>query len=251
MKKVLISYGNEPYYKSLDLLKKTALEIGEVDEVYIYTREWLEKTDFYTKSKRNKYILDQPRGNGLWLYKPFLILETFKTLEECDIVLYSDAGIEVISSINLLYNITQRDPSNSRMVFKLPSVDITHKAKMWTKRDCFVLTESDTQEYWEADMVNGALSLWKKTDENIEFLNEWLNYLKDPRIISDEPNLCGKPNFMEFKAHRHDQSVLSLLAKRYNFELYRDPTQWGNEEIKLFSNSPYRQLFRHHRNFRH
>ena len=253
MKKILISYGNEPYYKSLDLLEKTALEIGKVDQFIRYTRKWIEKSDFYTKSKRNRYILDQPRGNGLWLYKSFLILETFKNhTKEGDIVLYIDAGIKVVDSLNPLYKITQRDPNNGRMVFRLPIIGVpSHKARMWTKRDCFILTGCDEQKYWDADMVNGALSLWKKTDENIKFLNEWLNYLKDPRIITDDENMCGKPNFLEFRAHRHDQSVLSLLAKKYEFEVYRDPTQYGNEELDQFENSPYGQLFHHHRNFLH
>ena len=53
MKKILISYGNIPYYKSLNLLEKTSIEIGNIDKFYRYTREWLETTTFYTK---NKYI---------------------------------------------------------------------------------------------------------------------------------------------------------------------------------------------------
>jgi hypothetical protein len=248
MKKILISYGNKPYYKSLDLLEQTSLDIGKIDQFIRYTREWLEITDFYIKSKRNQYILNKPRGNGYWMWKPYIILETFKDLKEDNIVLYSDAGIKVIDNLNPLYKITSEGSNNGRMVFKIPIVGVpSHKAKMWTKRDCFILMNCDEQKYWDADMINGALSLWKKTKENIEFLNEWLEYLRDPRVITDDLNICGKSNFIEFREHRHDQSVLSLLTKKYEFEVYRDPTQWGNEEIKLFSNSPYGQLFCHHR----
>ena len=251
MKKVLCTYGTLDYTKSLNLLEQTAYDIGEVDKVYIYTREWLENSDFYTKSKRNKYILDQPPGGGYWLYKIPVILETFSKIENDSIVLYSDAGLKVISSINPLYKILLNDPEKIRMVFKLPDIGTQHRARMWTKRDCFILTNCDEEKYWNTNMVNGALSLWKKTDENIEFLNEWLNYLRDPRIITDSENICGKPNFLEFRGHRHDQSVLSLLAKKYEFEVYRDPTQYGNEELDQFENSPYGQLFHHHRNFLH
>ena len=56
-----------------------------------------------------------------------------------------------------------------------------------------------------------------------------------------------KPNFMEFKDHRHDQSVLTILSVKYNFELFRDPTQFGNDFKDQFNNSPYDQLFNHHR----
>jgi hypothetical protein len=105
----------------------------------------------------------------------------------------------------------------------------------------------DAPKYWNALMTNGAISLWINNDENIKILNEWLIYNRDIRILGDDPNMCGLPNFMEFKDHRHDQSVLSLLCAKYNFEIFRDPTQWGNEEINLFTNSPYSQLFNHHR----
>ena len=67
-------YGDKSYYDSLKLLKSTALEIGKVDEATMYTREWLETQDFYKNGKSVRYILDQPRGNGYWLWKIFLIL---------------------------------------------------------------------------------------------------------------------------------------------------------------------------------
>jgi hypothetical protein len=99
-------------------------------------------------------------------------------------------------------------------------------------------------------MTNGAVSVWEKNDVNIEFLKEWQRYLRDPRIVTDENNMYGI-NFPEFKDHRHDQSVLTILCTKYNYKLFRDPTQWGNEEKDKFINSPYPQLFYHHRNFKH
>ena len=54
MKKEHISFGNEKYYKSLDLLEKTSLEIGKVDQFIRYTQEWLKTEKFWEK---NLYIL--------------------------------------------------------------------------------------------------------------------------------------------------------------------------------------------------
>lgn len=249
MKKIHISYGDKLYTKSLDLLEKTTIEIGKSDEFIRYNRELLETTEFYQK---NKYILDQQRGNGLWLWKPFIILETFKNIENGDIVIYSDAGLSVIDNLTPLYLLAQNEQNLGRIVFKLPAVGVPHhKIKAWTRRDAFVLTISDEEKYWNADMTNGAVSVWVKNDKNIEFISRWLRFLRDPRIIMDGTNMCGKPNFPEFRDHRHDQSVLSLLIVKENMELYRDPTQYGNSEKELFFNSPYNQLFHHHRNFKH
>jgi len=244
MKKVICSYGDEKYKKSLELLKKTAFELGKIDDVYIYNREWLICTEFY---KKNKYILDQKRGGGFWLYKPYIILKTFETLENNDVVLFMDAGVSIIDNLNPLFSIMERHPNNGKIIFKLPWAGAKHIAKIWTKRDCFVLTNADEEKYWNAPMTNGAISLWEKNEANKLFLNEWLRYMRDPRVVTDDANLCGKPNFLEFKDHRHDQSVLSILRVKYNFELFRDPTQFGNDFKEEFTNSPYGQLFNHHR----
>jgi hypothetical protein len=246
MKNIHISFGNERFYKSLDLLEKTSIEIGRSDQFIRYTQDWLKTTEFW---KKNGFILSQPRGAGYWIWKPYIILETFKTLNEGDIVLYSDAALKVIDTLIPLFKVAQNNPNDGKVIFKLPAVDVpSHIAKTWTKRDCFVLTDADEPRFWNANMTNGAVSLWAKTKSTEEFLKEWLKCMRDSRIVTDDPNMCGKPNFMEFKDHRHDQSVLTILSVKHNFELFCDPTQFGNGERNKFSNSPYSQLFDHHRN---
>jgi hypothetical protein len=244
MKKIHISFANEKYYDSLDLLEKTSMEVGKVDKFIRYTQEWLKTTEFWRK---NQFILTRPRGAGYWIWKPYIILNAFESLENGDVVLYSDAGLKVIDNLNPLFDVTTNNPNDGKIIFKIPAVGITHIAKMWTKRDCFVLMNADEQKYWDSPMTNGAISLWVKNEKNRAFLNEWQTYLRDPRIVTDDFNMCGKPNFMEFKDHRHDQAVLNLLCVKYKFELFRDPTQYGNEFEHEFTNSPYKQLFYHHR----
>ena len=249
MKKILCSYSTLNFKKSLDLLEKTALEIGKVDQAIMYDREWLETTDFY---KKTKYILDKPKGAGYWVWKFPTIFNTLENANEGDIVMYVDAGVKVIDDLDSLFSVAQIKPFSPPVFFKLPVIGVpNHFIKTWTKRDCFVLMNADESKYWNAGMVNAAISLWTKNQATIDFLNEYKKYLRDPRIITDDINLCGKPNFLEFKDHRYDQSVLSIMAVKYNLELYRDPTQWGMAELDKFTNSPYGQLFHHHRNFKH
>jgi hypothetical protein len=247
MKKVHISFANESFKKSIDLLKQTSIDVGRVDEFIEYTQGWLKTTEFW---KKNAFILNQPRGCGFWIWKPYIILKTMETLSSGDIVMYSDAGLKVIDNLDPLFKIAAESSLGSRMVFLLPHIGVIHQNKMWTKKDCFVLAGCDEPKYHNGFSVNGAISLWKKTEENTQILNEWMKLLRDPRISTDSLNMCGS-NFIEFRDHRHDQSVLSLLSIKYDFEVFRDPTQYGNEEINKFVNSPYKQLFQHHRNFKH
>ena len=251
MKKILISFGDEKYKKSLDLLGETSLEIGGVDFFSGYSPEEIKKIDNGNFWLKNQYILSFPRGPGFWIWKTAIILDTFSKIEDGDIVLYSDAGLSVIHNLDPLYNVALSAPNDGIMLFKLPPVGVvSHKLMTWTKRDAFILTGCDNANYWHADMVNGALSLWVKNQKTTEFLKEWARYMRDPRISTDDINMCGQSNFMGFKGHRHDQSVLSILAKKYDIELFRDPTQYGNE-FMWYPNSPYGQLFHHHRNFKH
>jgi len=241
MKKVLISYCDERYLKSQIQLNDTALNVGMVDDAIGYTESWLTTTDFW---KKNQFILSRPRGAGYWIWKPYIILETFKGLVDGDIVLYSDAGMEVIGNLNPLYEIAQKGPNGGKILFQIPD---GHLIKTWTKRDTYVLMNCDEPKFYNHVMVNGALSLWKKSEENIAFLNEWQRFLRDPRIVTDDANMCGRPNLIEFRDHRHDQSVISILSVRDNMEVFRDPTQWGLKEKDQFTNSPYDVLFNHHR----
>ena len=61
MKKIMCSFGTNDYTRSLDSLEQSAYKVGKIDKFYRYTREWLETTEFY---KKNRYILDKPRGGG-------------------------------------------------------------------------------------------------------------------------------------------------------------------------------------------
>ena len=244
MKKVLCSFGDKRYSKSLDLLEKSAKEVGNVQHFVRYMKEDLMTERFWI---RNSFILNRPRGAGYWIWKPYIILKTMENLDYGDIVMYSDAAVEVIEDLTPLFDMCPK-VNNGKLFFRLAG---HHKNRTWTKRDTFVLMGLDEPKYWDAYQTSASYHLWIKSDENIAYLKEYQKYLKDPRIVTDDINLAGKANHLEFEDHRHDQSVLTILATKYNFELFRDPTQYGNKELELFNNSPYEQLFHHHRNFKH
>lgn len=245
MKKILITFGDRAkYQKSIDLIVDSAYKIGKVDKVLVYDDVWLKKTEFW---KKNLWILGNPRGFGFWAWKPFIIQDSLMNMEDNDVVIYSDAGLQIIDDLAPLYDLAKE---KERLIFKLPAHGVpSHKAFQWTKGDCFSIMKCNESKYWLADMTNGAISVWKKTSSNWEYIKEWINYATIPQCITDMISI--EPNRFGFKDHRHDQSILSNLRVKYSWELFRDPTQYGNIEKKDFKNSAYDQLFWHHRNFKH
>ncbi|NJO89540.1 MAG: hypothetical protein HC831_11770 [Chloroflexia bacterium] len=234
MKKILISFANEKYYPSLSLLEKTSIEIGRIDEFKKHTQSELKTTEFWDK---NKYILMQSRGAGYWIWKPYLLLKAFEEMTNNDVVMYSDAGISVIDDLTPLFEIAYK---KERVIFQIPG---GHLNRTFTKMDCFNIMGCSENKYLDGIMVNGAISLWKKSDQNKIYLEEWLKWCRNPAVVTDLPSLT--PNLTGFKDHRHDQSILSLMSIKYEWERFRDPTQWGVNEKS--DNGNYGVLMNHHR----
>jgi hypothetical protein len=236
MKTHLVSFSTPQYRRSQKALEASALKFG-IDEVHSFTEKDLTKTDFY---KAHQAIFKQARGYGFWLWKPFIILETLKKAEIGDIVLYLDAGNDIIADLRPLFDLCLYQDI---VLFQIH----THKNKTWTKRDTFVFMDCDKEAYWQAEQVSGASQLYSVCQKSINFLESWLNFCENPHILTDTDNICGFPNYPEFKDHRHDQSVLSLLALKKRIKIHRDPSQYGNTFMNGYPNSQYGQLLNLHR----
>lgn len=256
MIKYLVNFATPNFYKSQKILNNSAIKFG-IDKTISWNKKQLKKTGFY---KKNKEILNQKRGVGFWLWKPYIILDLINKINEGDLILYSDSGIEIINDLNPLFKICQRQEQNGVILFTCGG----HINKIWTKRDCFVLMDCDSKKYWDHEQTLGSFQIYIKNKNSIKFLKEWLFYCQNKYIITDMSNISGLPNFPEFKDHRHDQSILSILAVKYSKELFRDPTQWGNylkmtkfrkpHEFLItkysdnpLTNSTYFTLLNHHR----
>lgn len=230
---VLINYADDTFKKSQQLNTTTGKEIGLFDKIISYSPKDIEPSFL----KRNKKILSQKRGNGYWLWKPYFIKKTLELLNDGDFLFYCDSGAYFIKPITPLIDISL-DTGQDIIVFELKP----RQEKIWTKRDAFKLMDCDSAKYTNSKQRLGGFSLWKKSAYTMNFVDEYLGYAQDERIITDALNQCGHPNYPEFEEHRHDQSILSLLSKKHDLVAYRDPSQWGNKSKSSYQNSKYDQL---------
>ena len=203
---VAISYGSEQYNKQLEYNGKSALEIAKVNEFYGYKPKDIDH-DFREK---NKYILEKGRGNGYWLWKPYFLYKTLKEkLDYGDYLIYSDAAIMYVDLAQKLVDFL-KEKKLDMYLHRLP-----HLERQYTKRDAFILLGVDQPFYAETGQFNAAFQIYRKTKFTEFFLAEYLYYAQDKRIITDDANELGVGNYDDFRDHRHDQSILSLLTKKY------------------------------------
>jgi hypothetical protein len=233
----LASFSTPNFSKSHAVLDASARRNG-IKNIFHYTFDAdVKGTPFYEK---NRAIFDIPRGVGYWLWKPFLILESLKKMEDGDILVYADSGVEIIKPLTPVLDICEKE--QDIVFFEVHGFTIGAA----TRRDAFVLMEADTPLYHDAAMIQASFIVIKKTKKAVDFAQEWLAYGENIQIIGELPNICGKPDFPNFIGHRHDQSIASILRVKHQVPIYRNPSQLGNVHIADYPNSPYSQLLYHH-----
>lgn len=236
-----INYANKPYRKAQRLNRKTALRWG-ADRVICYTPEDID-TDFY---KKNERILQAKRGNGYFLWKPYFLNKAYQELNEGDYLVYTDSGSIFVNRIQYLIDCMEKEQTDI-MVFSLEQERLE---KYWSKRDAFILMECDEVRYTDTPQSIATYAVLKKSEFVERFLKEDLKYAQDIRIISDQDNTQGSLNYEGFVAHRHDQTVWSLMSKKYGLKRFRDPSQFGmvnHYEKDVEARSNYPQIIDSHR----
>lgn len=235
-----INFSDDNFKSAQKFNSKMAKKFG-ADVVIEYGPE---NIDAMFKEK-NEAIWNNKRGCGYWIWKPYITQKTLKNINEGDCLLYMDSGACVMDDIHILTDIMVRDNIDI-MLFCLHSLE-----KYYSKRDAFVLLDCDKSEFAETPQRCASYFLLRKSDKSVQFVNEWLDYAQDKRIITNEDNVMGLPNYEGFVENRHDQTILSLLSKKWGIQPYRDPGRFGLDmkyDQAVLDRSPYLQIFDDHRN---
>lgn len=238
---IAINYADDNFKKAQKLNLETALQWG-ANQVIGYTPDDIDE-QFYEK---NKEILAAKKGNGFYLWKPYFLYKTYQQLKEGDYLIYTDAGSVYVNKIQYLIDCMENEKQDI-MVFSLEKEMLERK---YTKRDAFLLMECDAPQYTDTPQSIGGYVILKKSDFTQKFLEEDLQYAQDVRIITEQENTLGQKNYPEFITHRHDQSVWSLMSKKYSIKRFRDPSQFGmmhQYETEVEHRSRYPQIIDSHR----
>lgn len=219
MKTVFLTYGGGhlKYYNAIDRLVKEMKNFYNFDKIITYTDLELQKTDFYEKHK--DFIKSNKKGYGCWIWKSYFVYNELQKLDDDDILVYLDCGFEINDKglDRFLWYIEETKNKGSLFFY----LEDKHTEKKWNKMDTIKKIPVDEHLLCSPQVVGGAFFI-KKNKENMQFIKQWYDICQDYQMINDMPSI--EKNFNEFIEHRHDQSVLSLLVKKYNMNRIFDET---------------------------
>jgi hypothetical protein len=240
---VHVAFGTDNFSQALSRLRRSAKRFG-IRDIRIYTPD---HPAVRRAAEEHPAIMGSRRGGGYWMWKPYILLDTMDAVEQGAIIIYSDAAQRYIA-----------DPSPLLELCNGKEIVLFHNnagflQRTFTKRDCFVLMQADAPEYWDALQLDASIQIYRAGAKARSFVVALRETMRDPRILCDGPNICGLPNFEGYRDHRHDQSILTILAIRHKIEIFPSPKIVakkieGTNRRKLQSLSPNRQVvFEHHR----
>ena len=226
-----VCYADDVYKKSQKWNIRFAKWFGGCNKVFSYDKNLLPK-EFIEKNER---FFKYKRGGGYWIWKPFIKKYSLEKINYGDYLFYCDSGALIVRSLKKLIKVLERDKQEI-MVFETCG----HNDKTWTKRDVFIELGCDEEKIASTTQRMGGFILIKKSENSVKFIDELVSYSEKGMIITDEPNICGLPNYEGFRENRHDTSVLSLLSKKWGIKAYRDPSQWGDYQKILYKHKAFK-----------
>jgi len=221
----LVSFGApfKRFAKAHSRFYENAISFGEFSSINIFSERNIYK--FSKEIKPYRKFLKSTRGYGYWMWKHFLVSEIMNNVPENDLVCYTDIGC-TFNSQGLLkfehYKTITSDLGSLCFELELPE-------REWTKMDTYLKVFPDTMEHFNTNQRVGGIFFLKNTKVNRDIIEEIKEICVEDNhfYINDSPS--KEPNHPEFKEHRHDQSVFSLITKKHKFYCIPDQTYWPQD----------------------
>jgi hypothetical protein len=220
MNKYFITFGagSDNYIKAGERLISQAENTKLFNEIILYTDTYL-KNDIIFWNKHGTFINQNKRGYGYWLWKSYIIKKTMEKMNDNDILLYLDAGCEIDINkskfFDYYFNLVKKD----YIIGTFTCIE-----KEWTKMDLILKLDVNNFKYLDTQQHQGGVILFLVCDKTRKLVNEWYDLSCDYHLIDDSPSIVQ--NVKCFRQHRHDQSIFSLLTKKY--DLYSSNRNFHN-----------------------
>ena len=169
------------------------------------------------------YSVDNPRGYGFWRWKPYLIFNVFKLLEQGDRVFWVDAGCLPLASFKRL---------DFQNVFV--QKNIFSDPRKWCKPGIKCLLNQSDQFFANGAIPDASVIGIVKSRQSENFLQRWLDLCNDHRLISDDQFDTSNECSEKFIDHRHDQALLGYVSFEFDVKQSDSITQYGTGELIVY-----------------
>jgi hypothetical protein len=223
MKIYFITFGStHNYQSSLNRIKSMAKQSGFFDKIIIYTEKDFDE-DFLNN---NGDLMRNNTGYGFWIWKSYFVKKTFEIMNNGDILVYADAGCSIINTLEsykkfkIYLNLVKTHPSGS-LGFQM---DIPEE--LYTKSKIFEELDAESDEFRKSGQLVGGIFFLCKCQKSIELVESF--YITSHQIDLIDNTFDKNKEIEEFKAPRNDQSIFSIIRKKFKSLIIPDTTWFPN-----------------------
>lgn len=228
---IFYTYGDSKKY---DISKKHLIHLAKKSEVF---------DNLYSFSKKDipksnvipfKHVLREKRGGGYWIWKYLLLEKLLMNTKKNDLIVYCDSGSSFnYHAKNRLLEYFDLLDSSEFGNFRISSKK-THIEKYWTTNEIFeYFNVVEEKEITDSPQLLGGYLIFKNCEHTKNFLSVFFELIEtDWKLITD---MYNNNQIKEFIENRHDQSILSVMSKKYGSEIIENETYFENQREKQFA----------------
>jgi len=235
----LVTFASIEWGRAGRRLEKQASSLAEFARVRVWSEVDLNSSTF---NPIRHFLRPENRGFGFFLWKPLIVLEELRSLKDGEFLLYVDAGCHLNKRGRrrfLAYLSALNSSEEDVLVFEFrsPAPNILDPGPFsafkglndlaYAKSEVLseFLTLGLTEKDFESASIQGGILLIQKSPKSVKLIEKWAEYArKRPELFDESLDKGGEG--AQFIAHRHDQAVLSLLAKKYGVATLSAAETW-------------------------
>lgn len=224
-----ITYGDNNFNIQRKRISYQAKKLNVFNKIYSYKKSNIDKKFLIKYSN----LFKDEKGGGYWVWKAYFVLKTFEEMNYGDILLYTDAGSTLNTGGKARLNNYIDMISNSKEYLLM--FQIKHLIeKEWTVKEIFSYFKLDNNSTIpDSSVLMGGVFFAKKTNHAIKFFTSFLDIVdKDNNLITDVYQDLQEEYFQEC---RHDQSLMSVMAKLNGCLILDDETYFNDNPNQQYS----------------
>jgi hypothetical protein len=235
---VLVTFSDLRLKHSAKRLMRQAKRIGVFSQLISLDESGL---DMAFRAKHSDILRPGVRGFGYWIWKPQVIIQALRSLENGQVLLYLDAGCHLnhrgVRRLREYFEIVSKSTSGILAFDFSHEGVIDHKEVEWTTSDTLeFFGVLSNEKIKQSAQIQAGIILVEKRESTVKFFENWLDLMEIHRnFIDDSPSVIpNDPNFIE---NRHDQSMFSILGKLEDIALLSHAENFPRRKT-IFTEAP-------------